>query len=154
MKFNTPCFVRVEDPAERKELIEWLRDIGYDFNPALIEDGDRYMAVGNNAFATTYFPPTEYSSKAGFIDCGTNIPLFRALAAMNDENDREQLMACKNTYRDPSKLYAHFDGYPKRNKRIRSFEMYEKLLTHGANLNNWRKATAREIVEHFKTKEK
>ena len=27
MAFTTPCFVRVEDAAERKKLIEWCNDV-------------------------------------------------------------------------------------------------------------------------------
>lgn len=27
MTFTTPCFVRVEDAAERKKLIEWCNDV-------------------------------------------------------------------------------------------------------------------------------
>ena len=29
MTFTTPCFVRVENPEKRKELIEWLKALGY-----------------------------------------------------------------------------------------------------------------------------
>lgn len=29
MTFTIPCFVRVENPEKRKELIEWLKGIGY-----------------------------------------------------------------------------------------------------------------------------
>lgn len=72
MTFTTPCFVRAEDAAERKKLIEWAHSLG---NDICIEVGEM---VHSNRFASVLF------------DCGANIDLFKALTAMNDENDREQ----------------------------------------------------------------
>lgn len=70
------------------------------------------------------------------IDCGENTELFKALAAMNDENDREQWFT---------------DGYH-----------FELCPTNKADMVAWhmmyrtkpRKATAEEIVEYFKNKER
>ena len=66
------------------------------------------------------------------IDCGENIELFKALAAMNDKNDHYQWFVSTlkperlglNNSMDDNRLFA------------------EPLF---------RKATAEEIIEHFKT---
>lgn len=70
MAFLTPCFVRVEDAAEREKLIEWLLYIGH---KSVIANDFEVTTIGD-----------------GHIECGTSVELFKALAAMNDENDREQ----------------------------------------------------------------
>lgn len=65
-------------------------------------------------------------------DCGTNIALFKALAAMNDENDYMQLFINKsNRYR-----WVLCNA--------------QRLFDAVAKECDWRKATAAEIVEHFK----
>ena len=95
MKFTTPCFVRVEDAEKRKELAVWLSSIGRYVSPAVTSsdyhkdwvivtepydpDLDGYVGI----WAKTPKSPA-------FIDCGENIELFKALAAMNDENYNEQ----------------------------------------------------------------
>lgn len=124
MAFLTPCFVRVEDPAERNKLIEWLEEIGYNVTDR------RYGNYVISAGGKVYMAVIVCASKP-FIDCGTSVELFRALSAMNDENDREQwfvdagrMFKC---YRDKLYRFAYLAG------RIR-------------------KATAEEIVEYFKKK--
>mgnify|MGYP001116404397 FL=1 len=83
-KFTTPCFVRVEDAEERGKLAEWLKGLGYILfkcdGPVIYCIDDYFQAV-----ATSH---PSYQNKKG-IGCGYNIELFKALAAMNSENDRE-----------------------------------------------------------------
>jgi len=141
MKFTTPCFVRVEDAEKRKELAVWLSSIGRYVSPAVTSsdyhkdwvivtepydpDLDGYVGI----WAKTPKSPA-------FIDCGENIELFKALAAMNDENDREQWFIDES---------GHF----------------EKCSVKEANIVGWimlygktpRKATVAEIVEYFKSTE-
>jgi hypothetical protein len=65
-------------------------------------------------------------------DCGENVELFKALAAMNDENDIEQIF-------------------------ISERGLYIRCLRNNANidwLGKLRKATVEEIVEYFKNNEK
>ena len=45
MTFTTPCFVRVENPEKRKELIEWLEGIGYKFLMRGLESNVLYVDV-------------------------------------------------------------------------------------------------------------
>lgn len=109
MEFTTPCFVRVEDAEKRKELTEWLKGIGYHVCSCCLFDGcntlhcrgiDRLKIAYEVHGICDYDEETRYSIdqfKAEnvakghpAIDCGENIELFKALAAMNDENDYMQ----------------------------------------------------------------
>ena len=137
MKFTTPCFVRVEDAEKRKELAVWLSSIGRYVSPAVTSsdyhkhwlivtepydpDLDGYVGI----WAKTPKSPA-------FIDCGENIELFKALAAMNDENYNEQYFV---TELAGSSYCVH---------KNRNTNLDYSLVC--------RKATAEEIIEHFKEK--
>lgn len=138
MTFTTPCFVRVENPEKRNNLREWAKNIGYNFvDVAGIEsdysDPQPYIEVFPHSFrSTTPQGNSFYVASRKAIDCGENIELFKALAAMNDENDLEQWFVsnegsewaiCKKT-----------------------LNVYSGVLC--------RKATAEEIVEYFKNEER
>lgn len=138
MTFTTPCFVRIENPEKRNNLREWAKNIGYNFvDVAGIEsdysDPQPYIEVFPHSFrSTTPQGNSFYVASRKAIDCGENIELFKALAAMNDENDLEQWFVsnegsewaiCKKT-----------------------LNVYSGVLC--------RKATAEEIIEYFKNKEK
>ena len=144
MTFLTPCFVRVEDPAEREKLIEWLEGIGYIFNDCFI--GARQCAVSKylknfyviagdphiSRMCNAYGVKPEYGN---YIDCGTSVDLFRALATMNDENDRDQ-------------WFVVDDGFQEEMVCSKSDVDYDYILSS----YDHRKATAEEIVEYFKKK--
>lgn len=139
MKFTTPCFVRVEDAEKRKELAVWLSSIGRYVSPAVTSsdyhkdwvivtepydpDLDGYVGI----WAKTPKSPA-------FIDCGENIELFKALAAMNDENDNEQYFV------------TELAGS--------SYCVHKNRNTNIAYSLTCRKATVAEIIEHFKKSEK
>ena len=161
MKFTTPCFVRVEDAEKRKELTEWLKGIGYYVCSCCLFDGcntlhcrgiDRLKSAYEVHGICDYDEETRYSIdqfKAenvakGYpaIDCGENIELFKALAAMNDENDREQWFIAEE-----AKAWVNQGLYAP----IGSFE--KCLLEHRVGIPA-RKATVEEIIEHFKKREK
>ena len=119
MTFTTPCFVRVDDAAEREKLIEWAHSLE---NDVCVEVGEM---VHSTMFASVLFASV-------LFDCVANIDLFKALAAMNDENDREQWFV---------------DG-------SRMFKCYRDKLYRFAYLaGRIRKATAEEIVEYFTKRE-
>lgn len=145
MKFTTPCFVRVEDAEKRKELIEWLYSIGYenDANSADIND-DRTQIVAvsmiesgfyhGNIYLPQYWVDINSGIYRYFTNCGTNIDLFKALAAMNDENDREQW----------------FVGMYESDYNTWHLNHHKHLQIFCKNGVQLRKATAEEIIEHFK----
>lgn len=139
MKFTTPCFVRVEDAEKRKELAVWLSSIGRYVSPAVTSsdhhkdwvivtepydpDLDGYVGV----WAKTPKSPA-------FIDCGEDIELFKALAAMNDENYNEQYFV------------TELAGG--------SYCVHKNRNTNLAYSLTCRKATVAEIIEYFKKSEK
>ena len=139
MKFTTPCFVRVEDAEKRKELAVWLSSIGRYVSPAVTSsdyhkdwvivtepydpDLDGYVGI----WAKTPKSPA-------FIDCGENIELFKALAAMNDENYNEQ------------SVVTELAGSASCVHKNRNTNLAYSLTC--------RKATVAEIIEYFKKSEK
>lgn len=139
MKFTTPCFVRVENAEKRKELAVWLSSIGRYVSPAVTSsdyhkdwvivtepydpDLDGYVGI----WAKTPKSPA-------FIDCGENIELFKALAAMNDENYNEQYFV------------TELAGS--------SYCVHKNRNTNLAYSLTCRKATVAEIIEYFKKSEK
>lgn len=137
--FTTPCFVRVENPEKRNNLREWAKNIGYNFvDVAGIEsdysDPQPYIEVFPHSFrSTTPQGNSFYVASRKAIDCGENTELFKALAAMNDENARKQWFV----------------------EEGRMFKcMSDKLNGYFYHVLTTRKATAEEIVEYFKNKER
>ncbi len=121
MNFLTPCFVRVENVDEQIALKKWLRSIGQE-HPAV---------ALNIVFSDLYFED--------HYDCGTNVELFKALAAMNDSNDREQWFI---TDQDEWFVSGYDDQYRHLcNRTIDGVKIGPRTV---------RKATTEEIVEHFK----
>lgn len=131
MTFTTPCFVRVENPEKRKELIEWLEGIGYRLE-YLRNDGVIVLTSENRVYVYREAVHEIIKSDYDAIDCGENIGCFKALAAMNDENDREQWFV------EEGRMFKCTSD------KINNYS-YHWLTT--------RKATAEEIVEYFKNKE-
>lgn len=141
MTFNTPAFVRVEDAEKRKELIEWLGSVGYirHINTLRLAENPYsptvYIGVENRCGIGVCFAfSLDYPLKIDLYDCGDNVGLFKALAAMNDENDCEQWFVREKA----GKICAWF-------KCINTFI--------GSHIGGWRKATSAEIIEYFKTKQ-
>lgn len=133
MKF-TPCFVRVEDVEERTKLLRWMFAIEYagryridktnSIVAAGLDDGCADVVSCNTSVGLVSY---------GLIYCGENIELFKAMVAMNDENDLDQWF-------------------------IDESGRFEKCSFKKANIVGWimlygktpRKATVAEIIEHFK----
>lgn len=152
MAFTTPCFVRVEDPAEREKLIEWLEYIGHDVcicchfekhntlycDPLLKATfdvhgfPDKEEAIG---FTIERLKRENALKEYPSYDCGTNVELFRALAAMNVENDREQWFTNGRGY---------FVKCPDAVVTKRIIPSY----------SDFRKAKVHEIIQLFKTMKK
>lgn len=136
MAFLTPCFVRVEDPAERQKLIEWCNDVIGRTGDEDYTYGDVVLCIKDTTYCCCY-EETEFVANDTTIDCGTDVDLFRALAAMNDENDREQ-------------WFVVDDGFEEEMVCSKSEVDYDYILS----CYDHRKATAEEIVEYFKKREK
>ena len=129
MTFTTACFVRVENPEKRKELIEWLESLGYRLE-YLRNDGVAVLTSENRVYVYGEVVYEIIKSDYDTIDCGENIEMFKALAAMNDENDREQ-------------WFVSNEGS--------EWAICKKMLNVYSGVL-CRKATVEEIVEYFKNK--
>ena len=136
MAFLTPCFVRVEDAAEREKLIEWMKDIGYEYVKPPKEELFGHKVVCDLSCCGTSHNEHTFAS-VEYIDCGTSVELFKAIAALNDENDREQ-------------WFVVDDGFEEEMVCSKSDVDYDYILS----CYDHRKATAEEIVEYFKKREK
>nr|DAR14179.1 MAG TPA: hypothetical protein [Caudoviricetes sp.] len=87
MSFTTPCFIQVKDQEKRKELKKWLSGIYRVISLYYTEDCEYIRCYTNyKGYAIAADYPTRQVKKFD-IDCGENIEMFKALAAMNDEND-------------------------------------------------------------------
>lgn len=131
MTFTTPCFVRVEDAAERQKLIEWLRSVGYkDF-------GNPFQSFSYIIYTTVdgYYVNAQASIDNSWIDAGTSIELFKALAAMNGENDLERW------FTNGRGIFIKCSDYVVTKAVIPSYA-------------DFRKATVEEIVEYFEKQER
>ena len=115
MAFLTPCFVRVEDAAERQKLVEWAHRLG---NDLCVDYGERVLS---NFLSSI------------LLNCNADVELFKALAAMNDENDLEQ-------------WFVVDDCFDKEFVCSKDEVDYDFMLS----CYDYRKATAEEIVEYFK----
>ena len=147
MTFTIPCFVRVENPEKRKELIEWLEGIGYKFLMRGLESNVLYVDVTSGCLLCAFESPVTQSEMVskGYIDCGENTELFKALAAMNEWNYRKQWYA-----------YTEYPTNEGKNG-VRKFVFNEPARFDSfvdVPSGYYRKATAEEIVEYFKNKER
>ncbi len=138
MKFTTPCFVRVEDVEKRKELVEWLEWIGYRYCVGCVNARSAISSplipyVGVSSRAETGFVECFLQCPEEGMDCGENIELFKALAAMNDENDHYQWFVATLK---PERLVL--------NNSMDDNRLFAEPL--------FRKATAEEIIEYFNRK--
>lgn len=132
-RFTTPCFVRVEDAEERKELMDWLSQLGYDIRDVYWNGSIRIVRCWTSpkGIGRAVGYPCKQVRKTD-IDCGTDVELFKALAAMNDTNDYMQWFT---------------DG---RDWRLCPDIVVTKMVIPSYAL--YSKATAEEIIEHFKNK--
>jgi len=150
MKFTTPCFVYVKDAKKREELIEWLAQIGYRLTYLTLNDNLDCIVTGADAARSTNMERFDFWITSvpyvGRIDCGNNIELFKALAARNDENDRKQWFINDN-YADAGCVMWHLCDEEKFKHYYIEWEDGETDIR-----SQFRKATAAEIVEHFKNK--
>ena len=82
--FIQPCFIRVVN----EDILDKLRDLGYFDMTGGIQTSEvkTITWAGNCCFGITGF---ELNDKR-YIDCGTNIDLFIALASLRNDTDYEQ----------------------------------------------------------------
>lgn len=152
MKFRTSCFVRVEDTEKRKKLVEWLEGrMGYRYcvgcyNARSAIDSPLIPYVLVSTRAETGFVECFVRRPDEGIDCGNNIRLFKALAAMTDDRDdvNQWYVFAADYYFGEEDVYYH------RGHVISGIDMIYVFEDWRSALYYCRKATADEIVEYFK----
>lgn len=152
--------VLVTNEQQQIKLQEWMAGIGWRVLGG--RDGKHSFLVADTDQNAALWMKLDESAREcfgnDFYDCGENIEMFKALAAMNRDNDREQWFIAhavirfdrlKDTVQTETgeRLIMAGDWFkvliPRANS-IRAKWMAScqpKQLTH--------KATAKEIIEHF-----
>ena len=137
MGFTTSCFIRKNTP----ELRNRLKKLG--IRPFLCNE--ELNAIGanikvHNGMVAAFTCSDSLNNCDDLIDCGTNEDLFLALAALRDDTDDRQVFTNSkgdwDIYRDGS------DG------GLAGMDFYG--MPNDFNVDNYHKATAEELIEHFK----
>ena len=148
MGFTTPCFIRKNTP----ELRNKLEGLGYLFIPngwnewSIPIENCEYLLCDTDTYQgnpISYYTGKVCKPNLG-IDCGTNEELFLAIAALRDDTDNNQLFTngkgdwgiYRDNYKDGGLPGMDFYGIPN------DFE-----------IDNYHKASVKELIEHFKEME-
>lgn len=143
MSFQTSCMVLVRDEQQQIKLEKWMKSIGWQVR--LGKDGPCFLIANANQGQALWMDlegqRTREIFARDFIDCGENINMFMALAAMNDENIFRQFV---------------IDGDGNWGFCTQDDEQGRGIFLRGTafNLRKYRKATTEEIVAHFKNSKK
>lgn len=131
-KFTAPCFIRKNTPELRKKLEE----LGYrTLFSARYCYGNGICA--RNGLVSAYKMP---SLDKDTIDCGTNEQLFLALAALREDSHKYQWHICTQEHITSQMKEYHVGDW--------NMCVHALLSTNSC----WRKASPKELIEHFKNK--
>lgn len=140
MSFTQSCFIEKNTPELRKKL-EDIGHVRYPYEFADWDDDrpDRKYIVIDIMYYTYSTKPIGKPKKGGdFVDCGDNEELFLALASLRDDTDKNQWIID-----EANECFGFEDSW---------------MICDRDDMNNrcvythYRKASAKEIIEHFKTK--
>ena len=143
MSFIQSCFIRKNTSYLRKKL----EKLGYNRHPSYGDNG-QYLYLNHGFYHTNVVGYSEEIES--MIDCGTNEELFIALAALRDDTPinsyywfNDKLVMC----------YSIFDlNINQSITYIFQSTDNPKIYFHSNNIDIMRKATTKEIIEHFKDK--
>ena len=140
MAFTQPCFIRKNTPELRKKLEE----LGYNPHPSYGDNG-QYLHLNRGFYHTNVVGYSEEIER--MIDCGTNEELFLALAALRDDTNENQWFIAQGTIwvKDCNdEIIVYYDEG--------EWFLWNEYLFIENSLSDFRKATAEEIIDHFKDK--
>lgn len=92
MNFQTSCMMLVKEEQQQIDLEKWMEGIGWRIRGGR-KGGPRFLMADTDENAGLWLELDESAREwfgHDFYDCGDNIEMFKALAAMNNDNDREQ----------------------------------------------------------------
>lgn len=147
MTFTTSCFVRVENYGQRHSTIDYCantlqRDGGFvEKADAII--GEYVLCYEDMTYCCSAEEVDDFRDHC--IDCGEDTDLFLALAAMRDDTDDRQW------FTDGVDWGIFHQANPEDKLDVDGIS-FPYLPHPGYNIDNFRKATAAEIVKHYKNK--
>lgn len=136
MSFTQPCFIRKNTPELRKKLEE----LEIYEHPS--KANGNCLFVNRGFYASLPIGYTEETERA--IDCGTNAPMFLALAALRDDSDNGQWFVLDNYFGSVN----YPDTFHPQGSMVFCTEENWKDMPIFGNIHA-HKATPEEIVEHF-----
>lgn len=148
-QFTTPCYIKIDDAQQRKEVSEKLNAIGYNIF------GEVYDTERDTIFTHLYDGQHNYTNDPVYeinknhrkdifpdaIDCGTNEALFLDLAAMRSDTDKGQLFICHKALSECQYMVGEMS---------RCYDDKQPLFINPGQY--LRRATAQEIIEWHKQK--
>ena len=140
--FTQKCFIRKNTPEIRKKLEE----LGYKDYGNLRFYGDPIIIYCEvNHFFTSPFvlEGEQYRGKYdNFIDCSDNEELFLAVAALTDKTDKEQWFIYDSMDCKVEQLRDRF-WFKCEEDKVEDHMFYDAMFL------NCKKATVKELIEHF-----
>lgn len=128
--FTNSCFIK----KDTQELRDKLKEIGIMPHPCIIHKNIPYLFVNRGFYSRNEIGYKEEIDES--IDCGTNEKLFLAIAALQNDTDKNQWMT------DGSDDFWFVCGDENSNSTVQYYkEKYNK---------NIHKATINELIDHFK----
>lgn len=89
---STSCMVLVRNPNQQADIETWMRSIGYKIQCG--NSGDRCFLVADSGQHVCLWLELNDSAREvfarDFIDCEESIDMFKALAALGSDGDREK----------------------------------------------------------------
>lgn len=149
MAFVQPCFIKKNTPELRKKLEE----LGYEPSHRISIYPDVYQNLAVcNFFGNRYYGVSDKEASRpgniedaiknrGMIDSGTNEDMFLAIAALRDDTDKNQWFICIKD------LETAFESFYVGDFILCKIDKFPK-----SEEGYFRKATTKEIIEHFKDK--
>lgn len=160
MNIQTSCMVLVKEEQRQIDLEKWVKGIGrriiggrQDWSNFFLADTDQtcfWLNLDENDLGLF---------DQDFYDCGDNIEMFKALAAMNSDNDREQWFVAHAVIR----FYRLKDTVQTESgaRLIMAGDWFKVLIPQASDIRaKWmaavtpkqlcHKATKDEIIEHYK----
>ena len=135
MGFTTPVFILKNTPELRDKLVRLGYKIGYERyinDDFLATDNDEMFGID------VPYPPEQCN---GYIHCGTNEALFLAIAALRDDTDNNQMFINGKGDWGICRDNTEYGG-------LSGIDFYG--IPNDLNVDNYHKATAEELIEHFK----
>lgn len=132
--FTTPCLIR----KNTKELRDWLTLIGYQYGGQDANSGAKGIYCNKGEFFEVY-KYTKPSRDFKIIDCGENMDMFKAIAALRDDSPFMQYF-----------IYEKRTLLNKVGKWIICYHKGSNLFGKYIKNGTLRKATVEELIEHFK----